>query len=160
MDATNRARRPKDMLLHEGWSLHRAHPAADAKLALQPHFVQLDSLESLSVFVAYGCNLRRKAIDGDNTLWRCDGRQSLNQTPGRVGYNRAPLRMQIRARAVGPQFQELNAFETEADYRSLLGILVALIPDTTLRGEHLGIVRGKTIEARAPQPVFALDKKS
>src|ERR1043165_1132451 len=99
VNAADRAGWTKDMFFDERVSLHRADPVADAKLAFETHLVEFDRFQHFRVFVTDRRNVRGEAVDRDHTLWRRDCRERLDQAPRGIRHDRAPLRMQIRARA-------------------------------------------------------------
>src|SRR6266446_8034753 len=68
--------------------------------------------------------------------------------------------MQIGTRSMRAQLHELNALETQTDNRSLLCILVALIPNAAFGSEHLRMFRRETIKAGTSQPIFPFHKKA
>src|SRR5882724_11499235 len=67
--------------------------------------------------------------------------------------------MQISARAMRPQLDELDSLESQTDNRPLFRILVTFIPNTTFGSKHFRMLVRKAIQARATQPVFSLNKK-
>src|SRR6185437_660477 len=99
VDTADRAGGAEDMLLDERVTLHRSHPAADTKLAFQTCLVEFDLFQDFGVFVPDRSNVRRETVDGDDAFRRSDGGECLHETPGRIRNDRAPLGMQIRARA-------------------------------------------------------------
>ncbi len=68
--------------------------------------------------------------------------------------------MQVGARAVGPQFQKLDALKTETDNRPLFCVLVAFVPNASLCRQQLRILSSETIETWATQAIFSIDKES
>src|SRR6476620_5468502 len=67
--------------------------------------------------------------------------------------------MQVRTRAVRSQFQKLYALETETDHRSLFSVLVAFVPNASLRRQHFRILSSEPIKTGAAQAIFAVNKK-
>src|SRR6266404_2288083 len=67
--------------------------------------------------------------------------------------------MQIGTGSVRAQLHELNALETQTDNRSLLCILVALIPNAAFGGEHLRMFRPETIKTGTSQAILTFHKK-
>src|SRR6185437_16247021 len=100
------------------------------------------------------------AVDRNHTLRRGDSGKGLDQAPGRIGNNRAPLRMQVGARAVGTQLQKSYALETQADHGPLFGVFVTFVPDAAVGREHLGVFRRKAIKTGTAKAVFAVKQES
>src|SRR5262245_20216713 len=160
MDSADRAGWTKNVLLDEHWSFHGAHPAADPELTFQTRFIQFNSFQNFGIFFADRSNVRRETIDRDHALWRRNGGECLDQSPGGIRNNRAALRMPIGACAEGTQLEERDALEAKADDRILFRVARAFVPQTAIGFQQFRVFAGKAIQARAAQTVLALDAEA
>src|SRR4029079_15037499 len=105
-------------------------------------------------------DMRREAVDGDDAFWRCDGGERLHESPRRVGYDRAPLRMQIRTGAKRAQLEKRDAFEAETHNRSLFRVAPAFVPQTAVGFQQLSVLAREAIQTRTAKSVFSFDQET
>ena len=122
LNSADCAGRPEDVLFDERCPTHSAHPAADAKLALESGFIELNLFQSFRVFRRHGRDVRREAVNRDDAFRRDDRGERLHEPPRGVRHNASPLRVQVCARAVGAKLKEGDALEAEADDEALLRV--------------------------------------
>src|SRR5205085_3400817 len=158
--AADCAGRAEDEFLRKLAARHPVHPAANAELASKARFVQLDSLQHAPVFRRERRDVRREAVNRDDTFGRDDGRERLHETPRGVRNNASPLRVQVCARAVGAKLKEGDALEAEVDDEPLFRVLVAVVPDAPVGAQKLCVLFGELVEARTGESVLALDEEA
>src|SRR5207248_1287383 len=86
--------------------------------------------------------------------------ESEVETRGGVRNYPAPLRVQVRARAVGSKLKEGDALEAEVDDESFFRVLVAIVPDASVGAQKLRVLFGELVEARTRETVLALDEEA
>src|SRR5690242_14761025 len=68
--------------------------------------------------------------------------------------------MKIGASSKRAQLQKRDALETETDDRILFRVARTLVPETTIRFQHVGVFVSETIKTRAAKPVFTFDNET
>ena len=160
VNTADRAGRTEDVFFDERVAFHRAHPAADAKLALQSGFVELDAFRTSASSSLIGA--------------MCDENPSIVITPfGEVIVARACTKRQAGLGTIVPHFECRSECAPNArssknvmplNPRLTTGVLFrvarAFIPQATVSLQQLRILSREAIKTRTAKTILAFDKEA